>query len=291
MLQQPPPAAGYSQLGGRAPDPKWRFLQHAPLVRCPPPRPGAVPERSSSLLSSADLLFRHPLSRGGTCKEYNREYEGADEVLPFGHAQMRGTEAKRSTRHKSPPIRSKKRACVLGFRNPEVTMLVDVDPTTARWIQKSLSRARRKKNWDSILQKDEYWQPAVFAALVHEFDRDLLCSENEKAVVVGNLLPQLAERIRPNLCEGAARRGADLLRFGPSQSLVQFPGSRAKWIKPGMPTQRRSQKQRRVFIRGQNLSFAAGTGSICYSWANPKQLIRYRRPWSWPPTWTRRPKP
>lgn len=81
-------------------------------------------------------------------------------------------------------------------------MLVAVDRETLRWIQKTLSRARRSGSWHVLFSRDACWIPEMLAALVDEHDRLQLEGSSELAAEIGCRLPLLAERIRPHLCPG-----------------------------------------------------------------------------------------
>lgn len=81
-------------------------------------------------------------------------------------------------------------------------MLVAADRETLRWIQKTLSRARRNGRWSALIRREACWTPEVFAALVDEHDRLQLEGCHEVAAEIGRQLPLLAEWIRPQLCPG-----------------------------------------------------------------------------------------
>lgn len=81
-------------------------------------------------------------------------------------------------------------------------MFFSVDRETLRWIQKTLSRARRSGGWASLFAREACWTPEVFAALVDEHDRLQLEGQSELAAEIGSRLPGLADRIRPSLCPG-----------------------------------------------------------------------------------------
>jgi len=81
-------------------------------------------------------------------------------------------------------------------------MFLSADRETLRWIQKTLSRARRSGNWAALFAREACWTPEIFAGLVDEHDRLQLEGHNDLAAEIAGRLPQLAERIRPNLCPG-----------------------------------------------------------------------------------------
>jgi hypothetical protein len=81
-------------------------------------------------------------------------------------------------------------------------MFFSVDRETLRWIQKTLSRARRSGQWASLFAREACWTPETFAALVDEHDRLQLEGQSGLAAEIGGQLPLLADRIRPSLCPG-----------------------------------------------------------------------------------------
>lgn len=85
-------------------------------------------------------------------------------------------------------------------------MFFSVDSATVRWIQKNLSRARTSGNWQGLVAREECWVPAVFAALVDEHDRLQLEGATATALEIGQELPRLASRIRPEAAGGELSR-------------------------------------------------------------------------------------
>lgn len=79
-------------------------------------------------------------------------------------------------------------------------MFFSVDRETLRWIQKTLSRARRSGNWSALFAREACWTPQIFEALVDEHDRLVLEGQHVLAEEIGSELPRLADRVRAGLC-------------------------------------------------------------------------------------------
>jgi hypothetical protein len=82
----------------------------------------------------------------------------------------------------------------------EDEMIFSVDGETARWIQKTLSRLRCKRDWPSLATRDAYWTPAFLGALIDEVDYLLTAGFGKEAHQISRHLQVLAERIRPEVC-------------------------------------------------------------------------------------------
>ena len=79
-------------------------------------------------------------------------------------------------------------------------MIFPVDPETARWTQKTISRLRGRRDWSSVCTREACWTPAFLSALIDEVDCLLTAGLGKEAYEISRHLGLLVERIRAEEC-------------------------------------------------------------------------------------------
>ena len=79
-------------------------------------------------------------------------------------------------------------------------MIFPVDPETARWTQKTISRLRGRRDWSSVCTREACWTPAFLSALIDEVDYLLTAGLGKDAYEISRHLGLLVERIRAEEC-------------------------------------------------------------------------------------------
>lgn len=79
-------------------------------------------------------------------------------------------------------------------------MIFAVDPETARWTQKTISRLRGRQDWSIVCAREACWTPAFLGALIDEVDYLLTAGLGKEAYEISRHFGVLTERIRFEAC-------------------------------------------------------------------------------------------